>query len=40
MRKLPIAKTEFKEIIEDNFCYVDKTMVIKQLLNIRHKYYF
>ena len=40
MKYLPIAKTEIKEIVEGNFCYVDKTPFIKELVNDRHKYYF
>jgi len=40
MKKLPIAHTEIKTIIEGDFCYVDKTMFIKQLLDDGHRYYF
>ncbi len=40
MKHLPIAKTEIKQIIEENFCYVDKTKFIKQLLEDNHTYYF
>ncbi len=40
MKKLPIAKTEFKTIIEEGFCYVDKTMFIKELFDDAHGYYF
>ncbi len=40
MKKLPIAQTEIKQIIEENFCYVDKTRFIKQLVDDAHKYYF
>ncbi len=40
MKHLPIAKTEIKQLIEENFCYVDKTKFIKQLIDDRHRYYF
>ena len=40
MKKLPIAKTEIREIIEDNFCYVDKTKFIKDMVDDAHGYYF
>ncbi len=40
MKHLPIAQTEIKQIIEENFCYVDKTPFIKQLIDDKHKYYF
>lgn len=40
MKKLPIAKTEIREIIEDNFCYVDKTKFIKMMVDEAHRYYF
>jgi hypothetical protein len=28
-KKLPVGKSDFKEIIEGNYCYVDKTLFIK-----------
>ncbi len=40
MKKLPIAKTEIKSIIEGDFCYVDKTKFIKDLVDDEHRYYF
>ena len=39
MKKLPIGIDNFKEIIEDNHCYVDKTDLIHQLI-YNGKYYF
>ena len=40
MKRLPIAKTEIKQIVEENFCYVDKTKFIKELVDDGHRYYF
>jgi len=40
MKRLPIAKTTIKEIINDNFLYVDKTRYIKELLDDGNKYWF
>ena len=40
MKRLPIAKTEIKEIAEGNFCYADKTRFIKDLVDDGHTYYF
>jgi len=40
MKSLPIAKTEIREIVEGNFCYVDKTKFIKDLFDDKHTYYF
>jgi len=40
MKNLPIARTEIKQIIEGNFCYVDKTKFIKQLVDDGQRYYF
>ena len=39
MKKLHIGIDSFREIIEDNHCYVDKTGLIHQLINYG-KYYF
>jgi len=40
MKHLPIAQTEIKKIIEENFCYVDKTKFIKDMVDDRQRYYF
>ncbi len=40
MKNLPIAKAVFKDLIERNFCYVDKTKYIKQLDDADKKYWF
>lgn len=40
MKGLPIAKTELREIIEDDCPYVDKTLYIKKLVDEKQKYYF
>jgi len=40
MKKLPIAKTTIKEIIQSNSCYVDKTRYVKQLVDDNNKYWF
>jgi hypothetical protein len=40
MKRLPIAKTEIKEIAEGNYCYADKTRFIKELVDDGHNYYF
>ena len=40
MKKLPIAKTTIKEIIQSNSCYVDKTNFVKQLADDNNKYWF
>ncbi len=40
MKHLPIAKTELQKIVDGNFCYVDKTKFIKDLLDDGHEYYF
>jgi len=39
MKKLPIGISDFKELIEDNYIYVDKTEYIYKLVN-SGKYYF
>ena len=33
MKKLPIGKSDFKSIIENNFYYIDKTDFIKEVIN-------
>jgi len=33
MKKLPIGKSDFKQIIEGNYCYVDKTLFIKEVMD-------
>jgi hypothetical protein len=32
-KKMPIGKSDFKNIIEDNYCYVDKTLFIKEIID-------
>ena len=32
-KKLPVGKSDFKEIIEGNYCYVDKTLFIKEVID-------
>jgi hypothetical protein len=39
MKKLPIGISDFKELIEGNYIYVDKTEYIYKLIN-QGKYYF
>jgi len=39
MKKLPLAIDVFREIIEDNYVYVDKTALALDLIE-RGKYYF
>ncbi len=33
MKKLPIGKSDFKSIIEDDYCYIDKTLFIKEVMD-------
>ena len=33
MKKLPVGKSDFKNIIEENYCYVDKTLFIKEVID-------
>jgi hypothetical protein len=33
MKKLPVGKSDFKHIIEDDYCYVDKTLFIKEVMD-------
>ena len=40
MKRLPIARTVFRELMTENFCYVDKTPFIKQLFDESSKYFF
>ena len=40
MKRLPIARAEFKSFTTENFCYVDKTHFIKQLSEKSNKYIF
>ncbi len=40
MKKLPISRSVFKEIRTEDYCYVDKTPFIKQLLDDHSKYWF
>jgi hypothetical protein len=32
-KKLPVGKSDFKQIIEENYCYVDKTLFIKEVID-------
>jgi Predicted AAA-ATPase/PD-(D/E)XK nuclease superfamily len=34
MKKLPIGISDYKKVIEDNYYYVDKTLLIKELLEV------
>jgi hypothetical protein len=33
MKKLPIGRSDFKKIITQNYCYVDKTLFIKEIID-------
>ncbi|MCP5105304.1 MAG: AAA family ATPase, partial [bacterium] len=33
MKKLPVGVSDFKKIIRDNYCYVDKTLFIKEIID-------
>jgi hypothetical protein len=33
LKRLPIGRSDFKSIIKDNMYYVDKTLLIKDVLN-------
>ena len=33
MKKLPVGKSDFKRIIEENYYYVDKTLLIKEVID-------
>ena len=39
MKKLPIGIQTFSEVINENYCYVDKTRIIYELIN-NGKYFF
>jgi hypothetical protein len=39
MKKLPIGIQTFSEIINSNYCYIDKTLILDRLVN-NGKYYF
>jgi hypothetical protein len=36
-RSLPIGISDFKEVIEDDYAYIDKTLLIQELLDKRTK---
>ena len=36
-KKLPIGYDNFKEVITDNYCYVDKTKIIEELIGKNKK---
>jgi len=40
MKKLPISNSVFREIIEEDNCYVDKTKYVKMLADYPSKYFF
>jgi len=40
MKKLPINKSVLKKIVDENCCYVDKTIFIKQMLDDGDGYWF
>ncbi len=40
MKKLPISKAVFREIIEENCCYVDKTKYVRMIEDYPSKYLF
>jgi hypothetical protein len=33
MKKLPLGKSDFKQLIEENYWYVDKTLFIKEVID-------
>jgi len=33
MKKLPIGKSDFKQVIANNYCYIDKTLFIKEVID-------
>ena len=40
MKKVAISKADFKEIIKNNFIYVDKTKYLHEIVSSRETYYF
>ena len=34
-KPLPIGVDDFEKIIKDGYCYIDKTMFIKELLDLK-----
>ena len=40
MKKLPLAKAVFRDVIEENCCYVDKTKYVKMLADYPSKFQF
>ncbi len=32
-RPLPVGKSDFKTVIEGNYCYIDKTLFIKEVID-------
>ncbi len=40
MKKLPISRAVFREVIEEDFCYVDKTRFVKAFEDHPSKYLF
>lgn len=36
-KPLPIGVDNFEEIVKENYCYIDKTMLIKELLDLKGK---
>ena len=37
LKKIPIGVNNFKEIITDNYYYIDKTLLVKELLDLGSK---
>ena len=40
MKKLPVGIDDFKEIVQNNYYYIDKTKFIEAILNDRGKFNF
>lgn len=36
-RKIPLGLSDYKELIEGGYCYIDKTLLIKELLDLGTK---
>ena len=34
-KALPIGVDNFEKVIKENYCYIDKTMLIKELLDLK-----